>query len=61
MAVSHYEKPYIRWLSDTQLQVNVMSHNKQADQGMYVIDLETLSAKKVPQPAAQEDADKSHR
>jgi len=50
VAVSHYKKPYIKWMSDTQLQVNVMSHNEKTDAGMYVIDLATLTARKQSQP-----------
>ena len=49
IAVSHYAKPWLTWLSGTRLQVNVMSHDKPSDGGFYVIDLETLTATK-PQP-----------
>ncbi|MDA3831775.1 MAG: hypothetical protein PF495_00090 [Spirochaetales bacterium] len=47
IAVSHYEKPYIKWLSGSELQVNVMSHDNEADAGQYIINLETLSARQL--------------
>ncbi|MBI5725180.1 MAG: hypothetical protein HZA50_14570 [Planctomycetes bacterium] len=47
IAVSHEQKPYIKWLSDTKLQVSVMAHDEQEDAGMYVIDLETMTAAKA--------------
>jgi len=46
IAVGPYKEPYILWLSDTSLQVSVVSQNKKSDSGMYVIDLHTLTAKK---------------
>jgi hypothetical protein len=46
IAVGPFKKPYLLWLSDTQLQVSVESQDKKSDSGLYVIDLETLSAKK---------------
>lgn len=49
IAVSHYAKPWLRWLSATCLQVNVMSHDKPGDGGFYIIDLETMTATKSQQ------------
>ncbi len=46
ITVGSYSEPYMRWLSDTQLQVSVVSHDKESDSGMYVINLYTLTAKK---------------
>lgn len=46
IAVGPYKKQYLKWLSDTQLQVSVMSQDKESDSGMYSIDLDTLTAKK---------------
>jgi len=46
IAVGPYTEPYILWLSDTQLRVSVESEDKERDSGIYIIDLETLSAKK---------------
>lgn len=46
VAVSTEQKPYIKWLSDTKLQVSVMSHDKPQDTGMYVIDMATETAKR---------------
>ena len=54
IAVSHYEKPWLKWLSEAALQVNVMSHEKPSDGGFYVIDLETHSATK-PRPPSSGD------
>ena len=54
IAVSHYEKPWLKWLSETKLQVVVMSHDKPSDGGFYVIDLESLSATR-PQPTPSGD------
>ncbi len=46
IAVGPHKKPYMLWLSDTKLQISVVSHDKKSDSGMYTIDLDTLSAKK---------------
>ncbi len=55
ISVGPYKEPYIHWLSDTKLQVSVASQDKQSDSGMYVIDLETLSAKKKDTGIIQEN------
>ncbi len=47
IAVGPFKKPYLKWLSDTKLQVSVVSHDKESDSGMYVIDLNTSTAKKT--------------
>ena len=46
IAIGLYKKPYLRWLTSTQLQVSVMSQDKESDSGLYTIDLDTLTAKK---------------
>ncbi len=53
IAVSHEEEPYIKWLSDTKLQVSVMAHDKPSDAGMYVIDMVTLRAQRPSTRPAQ--------
>ncbi len=59
IAVGPYKKPYILWLSDTRLQVSVISQDKKSDSGMYVIDLKTLTAKKAPETDIHEKGTKS--
>lgn len=44
IVVSHYKKPWLKWLSETSLQVSVMSHDKPSEGDFCIIDLETLTA-----------------
>ena len=46
IAVGPHKEPYMMWLSESQLQVSVISQDKESDSGMYIIDLNTLSAKR---------------
>jgi hypothetical protein len=43
---SSHTKPYLKWLSDTKLLLSAVSYDKKSDSGMYVIDLNTMSAKR---------------
>ena len=50
VAVSHEERPFLKWISGAQIQVSVLIDNDKGcwDSATYVIDLATLKAKEQP-------------